>query len=150
MILSELNDYFEGLVNSHKYLARFFSGLKKDFQDDFEHDYPSFHIEPVNIDTDISNGQDNNTFGLAMQVVDILPIDRSVEEYNDKLDVLHGYINDILRKIYVDDVYNITGLITKIPLIDETASNHVGWTIALSLQKNNDSSYCGNLDNFDE
>jgi len=135
----------EGIILRHKENISFFTGLEKDLDAADDKDYPAFYISPITSSPNMRTpqGEKTKTWLFVCEMLDILPEDRTPEDYNNILNRTDIQLNDILESFFLDfgdktqetryrgDV-SITDFVVElgaqnIPWIDKGMENVTGW-----------------------
>lgn len=163
MRLDTIHEIFSEIATKHKAIKSFYTGLATEFNTDFDLEYPAMFVDPVSVTQSIRRGFFQNTWNIALEVIDMLPDDREMNDVNRVLTETKEIVNQVLSKLVLDynekDVtynnitekadFQIVDGFTVLPLIDDTDKSHTGWAVSFSITEQVKFSACCNDDIFD-
>jgi len=154
---NETGGELQGIVIRHKAGIRFFTGLEKDFDPANTENYPAFAINPVSANTNINadqSGEVIQTWSLQAELVDLLPTDRTPNDYNDLLYRLKNILDEMLFEFVLtfgiennagsgvtyDNItenlcFHLSGDISFTPVIDDGENNLTGWVANFTIEE---------------
>ena len=144
MTLETLQALLKDITDRHKADVRFFTGLNSDFDPANENQYPALHVDPISTSEVIFNAQYTENWSMVMELVDILPQDRTSDDVNDAL----NRMNEIRKAFFFELInfgdgskdfqgtsldFTIPTPIVNTPIIDETENNLTGWQSTFTI-----------------
>ena len=163
MNLSTLHSIFDEIATKHKAIKTFYTGLASEFNPDYALEYPALLVDPVSITKSMREGFFQNNWNIVLEVIDLLPEDRTTENINKTLDSAQRILDQVLSRLVtnystVEVTYNnqtvksdfvIQDNFTVLPLIDDSEMNHTGWQVTFTITEQVRYSTCCNDDVFD-
>jgi len=163
MNLNIIHSIFEEIATKHKAINSFYTGLATEFNPDFDLKYPCMFVDPVSITKSMREGYFSNNWNIVLEVIDLLPEDRTMDYVNKTLDSTQQIIDQVLSRFITnysttEVTYNnqtvksdfvIQDNFTVLPLIDDTDKNHTGWQVNFTITEQVKYSTCCNDDVFD-
>lgn len=163
MTLKILQGIFEELATKHKAINSFYTGLATEFNQDYDIRYPALLVDPVNITQSVREGFFQKQWNIVVEVIDLLPVDRNMDDVNKVLDRSNRILDQVMTKFITDYnnrtlTYNnesvkvdfvIQDNFDVLPLIDDTEKNHTGWQASFSIIEQVRYSTCCNDDVFE-
>ena len=143
MTLQTLQLLLKDITDRHKANIRFFTGLKSDFDPSNEKNYPALHVDPISIATTLTDQYVVN-WSMVMELVDILPDDRTTDDVNEALNRLNEVKKAVMfelmnfgrgDKLFGGEEldFTIPAIILDTPIIDETENNLTGWQTTFTI-----------------
>lgn len=162
MNLKTIQGIFEELATKHKGINSFYSGLATEFNQDYDIRYPALLVDPVSINQSVREGFFQNQWNIVLEVIDLLPVDRDMEDINETLDRSKRMLDEVLTRFitnYNDKTLTYNNEAVKVdftiqdgfqvlPLIDDTEKNHTGWQCSFTIVEQVKFSTCCNDDVF--
>jgi len=163
MRLSTLQAIFNEIATKHKAINSFYSGLATEFNTDYDITYPAMLVDPVSISQSVREGYFENQWNVVLEIIDLLPNDRDMEDVNNTLDRAKRILDQVLAKLVTDYSETVVTFNNEtetadfviqdgfqvLPLIDDTEKNHTGWQCSFNIVERVRFSTCCNSDVFE-
>ncbi len=162
MDLDVLQGLLKTIIEDHKADIRFFTGLKKDFDNSHNKKYPAIIVNPVTDNFDVGTQTNSNsivdTWNIEMQIHVLIPVDRSADNVNAVLNSTNLILKQIINRFLIrygqeERDFTFNNKVQRINFkaatvsvltstIDEVPNNTIGWTATLSILDEDPSDAC--------